>query len=155
MSEQIIQSNVVSQYKIDMARYSIEANRRRAFPDYKDGFKLCHRRILYVMAFDMACRTRLVKTAQVVGKTMGDYHPHGDTSIKDAITPMANWYSTYIPLVYSESNMGSMQGDGAAASRYTEVMLSEFAKEAIFNEMWQTPNIVDWVPTYTDRKSVV
>lgn len=149
MSEQIIQSNVVSQYKIDMARYSIEANRRRAFPDYKDGFKLCHRRILYVMAFDMACRTRLVKTAQVVGKTMGDYHPHGDTSIKDAITPMANWYSTYIPLVYSESNMGSMQGDGAAASRYTEVMLSEFAKEAIFNEMWQTPNIVDWVPTYT------
>ena len=146
--EQIIQCNVVSQYKFDMARYSVETNRRRAFPDYKDGFKLCHRRILYVMAFDMPCKSRLVKTAQVVGKVMGDYHPHGDTSIEDAITPMANWFSTYIPLVYSESNMGSMQGDGAAASRYTEIMLSEFAKEAIFDEMWKTPDIVDWVPTY-------
>lgn len=150
--EEIIQKNSVEQYKSDMVRYSIETNRRRAFPDYKDGFKLCHRRILYVMAFDMPCRSRLVKTAQVTGKVMGEYHPHGDSSIDNAIKPLCNWFDTYIPLIYSESNMGSMQGDGAAASRYTEIMLSEFAIEAIFNDMIQTPDIVDWLPTYSGQR---
>lgn len=149
MAETIIERDSLEQYKSDMVRYSIETNRRRAFPDYKDGFKLCHRRILYVMAFKVPCYKRLVKSAQVTGKVMGEYHPHGDTSIYDAIVPMANWYDTYVPLVYSESNMGSMQGDRAAAQRYTEVMLSEFAKEAIFGDMKETPNIVDWAPTYS------
>lgn len=149
MSEQIIQRNVVDQYKSDMARYSIETNRRRAFPDYKDGFKLCHRRILYVMACKMPCKVKLVKTAQVTGKVMGEYHPHGDTSIDNAIKPLTNWFETYIPLIYSESNMGSMQGDGAAASRYTEIMLSDFAIDAIFRELSKTEDIVDWVPTYS------
>lgn len=152
MAETIIERDSLDQYKSDMVRYSIETNRRRAFPDYKDGFKLCHRRILYVMAFDVQCYKRLVKSAQVTGKVMGEYHPHGDTSIYDAIVPMANWYDTYIPLVYSESNMGSMQGDRAAAPRYTEVMLSEFAKEVIFSDMKETPNIVDWTPTYSGDK---
>lgn len=156
MAETIIERDALDQYKSDMVRYSIETNRRRAFPDYKDGFKLCHRRILYVMAFDVPCYRRLVKSAQVTGKVMGEYHPHGDTSIYDAIVPMANWYDTYVPLVYSESNMGSMQGDRAAAPRYTEVMLSEFAKEAIFNDMKETPNIVDWTDTYSgDKKEPV
>ena len=149
MAEQIIQRDTVDQYKMDMARYSIETNRRRAFPDYKDGFKLCHRRILYVMAYELACRSRYVKTAQVTGKVMGDYHPHGDSSIDNAIKPLANWFDTYIPLIKSESNMGSMQGDPAAASRYTEIMLSEFAMDVIFKEMNQAKDIVDWVPTYT------
>ena len=81
-----------------------------------------------------------------------EYHPHGDSSVEDVITQMANWYSMYMPLAYSESNMGSMQGDGAAASRYTEVMLSKFAIEAIFKDLIETPDIVDWNPTYTGDK---
>jgi DNA gyrase subunit A len=150
--EEILQKDALDQYKYDMVRYSMETNRRRAFPDYKDGFKLCHRRILYVMGFELACKTKLVKSAQVTGKVIGEYHPHGDASVYTAIVPLANWYSTYLPLVYSESNMGSMQGDSAAAQRYTEVMLSEFAKEAIFKEMSETPDIVDWIPTYSGEK---
>ena len=151
MSEEIIERNSVEQYKMDMVRYSIETNRRRAFPDYKDGLKLVHRRILYAMAFDLASFKSLVKTAQVTGKVMGEYHPHGDSSIDNAIEILCNWWSTYVPLIASESSMGSMQGDGAAASRYTEVMLSDFAREAIFADMKENQNIVDWTPTYTNK----
>ena len=147
--EQILQRNSVDQYKSDMIRYSIETNRRRSFPDYKDGLKIVQRRILYTMAFNLPCLRKLVKTAQVTGKVMGELHPHGDSSIDSAIKILCNWFETYVPLLYSESNMGSMQGDGAAASRYTEVMLSKFAKEAIFDEMKDNGNIVDWVPTFT------
>ena len=148
MAEEIIQVNSVELYRSDMARYAIETNRRRAFPDWRDGMKLCIRRIIYAMAFDLPCKHRLVKTAKVVGQVMGTYHPHGDASIADAIKPLANWFESYMPLVYSESNMGSMQGDRAAAPRYTEVMLSQFCLEAIIKDMLETQAVVDWVPTY-------
>ena len=147
--EEIIEKNASEQYKYDMAVYSVETNRRRSFPDYKDGLKLVHRRALFVMAFHEPCKRKYVKTAQVVGKVMGDFHPHGDTSIADAIKLMANWFDRYIPLIKSESNMGSMQGDGAAAMRYTEVMLSDFAIEAIFKDMSISPDVVTWTKNYT------
>ena len=147
--ETIIQRDAVEQYKTDMVLYSIETNRRRAFPDFRDGFKIVHRRILFAMAFDLPCYKKLVKTAKVTGQVMGEYHPHGDSSIDGAIAPLCNWWDTYIPLIYSPSNMGSPQGDGPAASRYTEVMLSEFAKEVIFNDLKSTKNIVDWTPNYS------
>lgn len=149
MSEQIIQKNVSDAYVHDMVRYSIETNRRRAFPDYKDGLKLVQRRTLYAMAFDLPCSKKLVKTAQVVGRVMGELHPHGDSSIADVAMNLARWWDNYIPLIYSESNIGSMQGDRAAHMRYTEVMLTDFAKEAIFSEMKETPDIVDWATTFT------
>lgn len=151
MSEEIIQKNASEAYVSDMVRYSIETNRRRAFPDYKDGLKLVQRRTLYAMAFLLPCSRELVKTAQVTGRVMGELHPHGDSSIDDVIKILSNWFDRYIPLIYSESNMGSMQGDGAAASRYTEVMLSQFTKEAIFSEMKENENIVDWIPTFTGK----
>lgn len=147
--ETIIQRDAVEQYKIDMVLYSIETNRRRAFPDFRDGFKIVHRRILYAMAFDLPSYKRLVKTAKVTGQVMGEYHPHGDSSIDGAIAPLCNWWDTYIPLIYSPSNMGSPQGDGPAASRYTEVMVSDFAKEVIFDDLKSTKNIVDWAPNYS------
>ena len=149
MNEEIISRNVSDAYVSDMVRYSIETNRRRAFPDFKDGLKLVQRRILYAMAFSLPCTSRLVKTAQVTGRVMGELHPHGDSSIDEAIKNLTNWFDEYVPLIYSESNMGSMQGQGAAASRYTEVMLSEFSKDIIFKEMKENPNIVDWTPTFT------
>ena len=148
-NEQIIQKNVSDAYVDDMVRYSIETNRRRAFPDFKDGLKLVQRRTLYAMAFLLPCSKKLVKTAQVVGRVMGELHPHGDSSIAEVAMKLARWWDNYIPLIYSESNIGSMQGDRAAHMRYTEIMLSDFAKEAIFSEMKETPNIVDWTSTFT------
>lgn len=148
-NEQIIQKNVSDAYVDDMVRYSIETNRRRAFPDFKDGLKLVQRRTLYAMAFLLPCSKKLVKTAQVVGRVMGELHPHGDSSITEVTMKLSRWWDNYIPLIYSESNIGSMQGDRAASMRYTEIMLSDFAKEAIFSEMKETPNIVDWVSTFT------
>ena len=148
-NEQIIQKNVSDAYVDDMVRYSIETNRRRAFPDFKDGLKLVQRRTLYAMAFLLPCSKKLVKTAQVVGRVMGELHPHGDNSIAEVTMKLARWWDNYIPLIYSESNIGSMQGDRSAHMRYTEIMLSDFAKEAIFSEMKETPNIVDWTSTFT------
>ena len=83
--ENIVQNNTVKAYSTDMAIYAIETNRRRAFADYKDGLKLCQRRILYAMAFDLPCKSKLVKTSKVTGQVMGTYHPHGDVAIADAI----------------------------------------------------------------------
>lgn len=72
MGETIIQKNTLSQFKFDMGRYSIESNRRRAFPDDRDGLKISYRRTLYVMACELPCRERLVKTAQITGKVIGE-----------------------------------------------------------------------------------
>lgn len=74
-----------------------------------------------------------------------------NSSVEDAIKPMSNWFEIKMPLIYSESNMGSMQGDGAAAARYTEIMLSEFAKECVIADMKDSKDIVDWSLTYNNR----
>ena len=87
--EVITQKSVSESYISDMARYSIETNRRRAFPDYKDGLKLVQRRTLYAMAFLLPCSKKLVKTAQVTGRVMGELHPHGDSSIYEAMVRMS------------------------------------------------------------------
>lgn len=152
MSEEILQKNCLEQYKFDMARYGIEVNLKRTAPDIRDGLKLVHRRILYAMGMDLPCKTKQVKSAQVTGKVIGEYHPHGDTSVYEAAVNMCNWWSTYIPLIASETSMGSIQGGRASAQRYTEMMLSKFALDVIFKELVETPKIVDWVPTYAGDK---
>lgn len=151
MSEIIKDQNVVSSFKKDIQLYSIESNLRRSIPDWRDGLKFVQRKTLYSMS-TLNGMNELSKTARVVGDTIGKYHPHGDTSVQDAITIMATWWNTKMPLIYSESNMGSMQGDGAAAMRYTEVMLSSFANDVIFNNLKGTKEVVDWLPTF-DNKS--
>lgn len=148
MSENIIEKNAVEQYEHDYVVYAKEANRRRTSADARDGLKLVHRRILTAMNFDLPCATKLVKTAKVVGDTMGSYHPHGDTSIADSIKCMCNWWEIKMPYIETRSNMGSMQGDGAAAPRYTEVKLSRFAIECIFKEMNECRDVVDYAPTF-------
>ena len=149
MAEEIIQKNCLEQYKFDMSRYGIEVNMKRTAPDYRDGLKLVHRRILYAMGCKLPCKTRQVKSAQVTGKVIGEFHPHGDTSVYEAAVNMCNWWSTYIPLLASETSMGSIQGGRAAAQRYTEMMVSDFAKDVIFKELSETPKVVDWTPTYS------
>lgn len=152
MAEEILQKDCLEQYKFDMSRYGIEVNLKRTAPDIRDGLKVVHRRILYAMGFELPCKTRQVKSAQVTGKVIGEYHPHGDASVYDAAVNLCNWWSTYMPLLSSETSMGSIQGGRAAAQRYTELMISEFAKDVIFKELSDTPKIVDWSPTYAGDK---
>ena len=143
--ESIIKKNIVELYKDHSIVYGTETNRRRMVPDVRDGLKLVQRRDLIVM-FNK-CATKKVKTASVVGDVM-KIHPHGDSSVADSIKLMANWFDCKVPLIAQDSNFGSMQGEGMAATRYTEVMLSKFSLEAIFGDMRTTKDAVDWVPTY-------
>lgn len=151
MSETIIQKESVSLYKEDMFRYGIETNRRRSIVDVRDGLKLVHRRILDVMYNDEPCASKYVKTAAIVGTTMKKSHPHGDASIKDAIKPMVNWWEISVPLIDTKSNFGSMQGDGAAAPRYTEIKLSDFCLDCVIGDLKKSKDIVDWVDTFDYR----
>lgn len=153
MAETILEKNAVEQYKYDMTVYSIETNRKRSNPDARDGLKCVQRRILDVIGNDLPGNRTFSKTANVTGRVIGKSHPHGDSSVGDAIKPMTNWFESKVPLLYSESNMGSMQGDDAAAPRYTEVMLSNFAEEAVFKDLREAKEVVDWIPTY-DNKAI-
>lgn len=151
MSETILQKDSVGLYKEDMFRYGIETNRRRSIVDVRDGLKLVQRRILDVMFNDEPCATKYVKTAAIVGTTMKKSHPHGDASIKDAIKPMVNWWEISVPLIQTKSNFGSMQGDGAAAPRYTEIKLSDFCLDCVIGDLRKSKDVVDWVDTFDYR----
>ena len=155
MSEKIIQSNILDQYKKDMVSYAIEANRRRSVPDYKDGLKVVHRRIIATMAFQETRSIRnLVKSAKIVGSTMGNLHPHSDSSIYDTFPAMINPYETQLPLLEGHGNFGSPQGDGQAAMRYTEVSLSKFSLDYVIDEVYKCKDIVDWMDNfdYTEKE---
>lgn len=151
MPETILQKDSLSQYKEDMFRYGIETNRRRSIVDARDGLKLVQRRILDVMYTNEPCATKYVKTAAVVGTTMKKSHPHGDSSIKDAIKPMVNWWEINVPLIDTKSNFGSMQGDGAAAPRYTEIKLSDFCLDCVIGDLRKSKDVIDWVDTFDYR----
>ena len=148
MAERIEKSDVLDSYTHHSVVYSIETNRKRIVPDVKDGLKTVQRRIIDSMVNEVHAVDRAVKTAKVVGDVIGRTHPHGDASVKDAITPMSRWYRMKMPLIDSDSNMGNMQGNDAAAMRYTEIKLSEFAKECLVAEMATTKNVVDWTPNF-------
>lgn len=151
MAETILQKDSLALYKEDMFRYGIETNRRRSVVDVRDGLKLVQRRIIDVMYMNEPCATKYVKTAAVVGTTMKKSHPHGDSSIKDAIKPMVNWWEIGMPLIDTKSNFGSMQGDGAAAPRYTEIKLSDFCLECVISDLRKSKDVVDWVDTFDYR----
>ena len=150
MAEKIVERSATSMYIQDQAKYSIVVNRRRAIPAVQDGLKPVQRRILYG-----AYKKRLLKpsnhakTAQLRGLVMGDFHPHGDSSIDDAITSLAAWYKIKYPLMYGYGNWGTAAGDGAASARYTETALSNFGYDTMIDELAQSNNIVDWSETYT------
>ena len=129
--------------------YAMSVIVRRALPDARDGLKPVHRRILYGM-FDMGARSDRprLKCAEVTGKVMGEYHPHGDGAIYDALVRMAQPFSLRHPLVDFHGNYGSMD-DGAAASRYTECRLHPLANVLLDGIDEDT---VDFTPTYTNKK---
>lgn len=151
MSETILKKESLSSYKEDMFRYGIEVNRRRMVPDVRDGLKQVQRRIIDVMTNNEPCTTKFVKTAAVVGTVMKKSHPHGNSSIEDAAKPLVTWWECSAPLIRGKGNWGSMQGAGAAAPRYTEVMLSDFCMDCVVGDLKRSPNVVDWVDTYDYR----
>lgn len=148
MGETIIQKDVIDQYKNHIATYSVEVNRKRSIPDVRDGLKRVHRRIIDSMYNEIHATDRIVKTAKIVGDVIGRTHPHGSSSVSGAIKPLCNWFDCKVPLLYSPSNMGSMQGNEAAADRYTEIKLSEFAKDCVIAELAKAKNVVDWSPNF-------
>lgn len=152
MAEKIIERNVLDAYKRDMTVYAIATNRRRSVPEVKDGLKLVARRILTAMFFDKKCYSNrpTVKCAGIVGSVMQTYHPHGDSSIYDTLVGMATWYNTKLPLAIPGGNFGNMQGDGAAAMRYTSSKLSKFTEDCVISELRHTKGVVDWARTFDD-----
>lgn len=126
--------------------YAMSVIVARALPDVRDGMKPVHRRILYAM-HSMGLRSggKTTKSAKIVGEVLGKYHPHGDTAVYDSMVNMAQEFSMRYPLVIGQGNFGSLDGDNAAAMRYTEAKMSPYA-EAILEDIEK--DTVDFRPNY-------
>lgn len=151
MAERIIEANVLSEYKENMARYAIYVTRKRAMPDFRDGLKPSQRRILYCMYEYNKAITNTVKTASVVGRCMETLHPHGDASLNSTIKTMVNDFEINMPLIYGQGNWGDASGSPQAAPRYTECKLSKFSLDAVLKDLGDSKQCVDWVPTYDNK----
>ncbi|OBV29435.1 DNA gyrase subunit A [Helicobacter sp. CLO-3] len=128
--------------------YSMSVIVGRALPDAKDGLKPVHRRILYAMNdLNVTSRSQHKKSARIVGDVIGKYHPHGDIAVYDALVRMAQDFSMRLPLVDGQGNFGSIDGDSAAAMRYTEARMAA-ASEEILRDI--DKDTVDFVPNYDD-----
>ena len=141
-------SELMQKSYIDYAMSVIIA---RALPDVRDGLKPVQRRTLYDM-YELGIRydKPYRKSARIVGDTMGKYHPHGDASIYDAMVVMAQDFKKGLPLVDGHGNFGSIEGDGAAAMRYTEARLQKITQEAYLADL--DKNVVDFVPNYDETE---
>ena len=142
VSQRLINEEVQQSY-LDYAMSVIVA---RALPDVRDGLKPVHRRVLYAMwDIGLKANAKFRKSANVVGEVMAKYHPHGDAAIYDTLVRMAQDFSLRYPLVNGQCNFGSMDGDGAAAMRYTEAKLKPIAEELLWDI---DKNTVNFVPNY-------
>ncbi len=132
LSEQIIPTNLEDEMKSSYLDYSMSVIVSRALPDVRDGMKPVHRRILHAMnELGLYPNKPHKKSARLVGEVLGKYHPHGDTAVYDSMVRMAQPWSLRYPLVDGQGNFGSMDGDSAAAMRYTETRMSKLAMEML------------------------
>lgn len=128
--------------------YAMSVIVQRALPDVRDGLKPVHRRILYAMQeAGIASNKPYKKSARIVGEVLGKYHPHGDNSVYDAIVRLAQNFSTRYLMVDGHGNFGSVDGDSAAAMRYTEVRMAKVAEVMLEDIEKET---VDFVPNYDE-----
>jgi DNA gyrase subunit A len=128
----ILPVDIVGQMKESYLSYAMSVITSRALPDVRDGLKPVHRRILYAMhKLGITASAKFVKSARVVGEVIGKYHPHGDTSVYDAMVNTAQDFSYRYPLVIGQGNFGSIDGDNAAAMRYTEAKMSRISGEML------------------------
>ena len=130
--EKIIPINIEEEMKTAYIDYSMSVIVSRALPDVRDGLKPVHRRVLYGMLdLGLASNRPYKKSARIVGEVLGKYHPHGDSSVYDAMVRMAQVWSLRYPLIDGQGNFGSMDGDSPAAMRYTEVRFKKIAEEML------------------------
>ena len=140
--------NIEEEMSRDYIDYSMSVIVGRALPDVRDGLKPVHRRCLFAMhELHNSWNSKHVKSARVVGEVIGKYHPHGDSSVYDTIVRMAQPFSLRVPLVDGHGNFGSIDGDGAAAMRYTEVRMQRVTEELLGDLEKDT---VDMVPNYDE-----
>lgn len=142
--------NIVKEMRTSFLDYSMSVIVARAIPDVRDGLKPVHRRILYTLYEEgMTPDKKYQKSANAVGAVMGHYHPHGDTAIYDSMVRMAQDFTYRHVLVDGHGNFGSIDGDGAAASRYTEARLAKISMELLRDLNKET---VDFAPNYDDQR---
>ena len=150
MPEKILTTEYSEEMQKSYMNYSMSVITARAIPDARDGLKPVQRRVLYDMSqlhldHDKPHR----KSARIVGDTMGKYHPHGDSSIYDTLVVLSQEFKKGMPLVDGHGNFGSIEGDGAAAMRYTEARLEKFAEEVYLKDLDKT---VNFVPNYDETE---
>ena len=142
--------NIVKEMRKSFLDYSMSVIVARAIPDVRDGLKPVHRRILYTLYEEgMTPDKKYQKSANAVGAVMGHYHPHGDSAIYDSMVRMAQDFTYRHPLVDGHGNFGSIDGDGAAASRYTEARLAKISMELLRDLNKET---VDFIPNYDEQR---
>ena len=155
MAEKIIKTEYSEEMQKSYMNYSMSVITARAIPDARDGLKPVQRRVLYDMSeLRLSHDKPHRKSARIVGDTMGKYHPHGDNSIYDTLVVMSQVFKKGMPLVDGHGNFGSIEGDGAAAMRYTEARLEKFTEEVYLKDLDKT---VNFVPNYdeTDKEPEV
>ena len=142
----IINTPLEGQMKNSYIDYAMSVIVTRALPDVRDGLKPVHRRILYAMSeAGMLPGKAYKKSARIVGDVLGKYHPHGDTAVYESAVRMAQDFSTRYPLVDGHGNFGSVDGDSAAAMRYTEMRMAKITVEMLRDI---DKNTVDFMPNY-------
>ena len=148
--EKILPVDVVSEMKESYLAYAMSVITSRALPDVRDGLKPVHRRILYAMhEMGLTASARFRKSAAVVGDVLGKYHPHGDVAVYDSMVGMAQEFSYRYPFILGQGNFGSIDGDNAAAMRYTEAKMSKISGELLRDLEKET---VDFRPNYDQTR---
>lgn len=138
--------SIEEELKVSYLDYAMSVIVGRALPDVRDGLKPVHRRVLFAMSdLNNSYNRPHIKSARVVGEVIGKYHPHGDMAAYDTIVRMAQDFSMRYPLVDGQGNFGSLDGDGAAASRYTEVRMEKISQELLAD---LDKNTVDFSENY-------
>ncbi len=146
----IVVQNITTEMETAYLDYAMSVITQRALPDVRDGLKPVHRRILYSMRLNgLTASAKFKKSATVVGDVLGSLHPHGDASVYEAMVKLAQPFSTRYPLVLGQGNFGSIDGDSAAAYRYTEAKMSKLAEELLRDLEKDT---VDWRPNFDGTK---
>lgn len=148
---QIIRTEYSELMKKSYIDYAMSVIVARALPDVRDGLKPVQRRTLYDM-YELGIRydKPYRKCARIVGDTMGKYHPHGDSSIYESLVVMSQDFKKAVPMVDGHGNFGSIEGDGAAAMRYTEARLAQYAQDVFLSDL--DKNIVDFVPNFDENE---
>ena len=148
--DMIMPVDVVSEMKESYLAYAMSVITSRALPDVRDGLKPVHRRILYAMnEMGLTSSARFRKSAAVVGDVLGKYHPHGDVAVYDSMVGMAQEFSYRYPLILGQGNFGSIDGDNAAAMRYTEAKMSKISSQLLVDLEKET---VDFRPNYDQTR---